>query len=127
VAISNHRLVSFNDGQVTFRWRDSAHNNDQKLMTLSLDEFPAPLPPPFAPQGLCPHPPLRFPRQSSQGSASTAVLCSPRLRRSAIEHSNIHGPRRQFQLVLSEVWRTHANHREIIRRSDPTSLPTHHA
>ena len=39
VAISNHRLVSFNDGQVKFRWRDSAHDNEQKLMTLSLDEF----------------------------------------------------------------------------------------
>jgi hypothetical protein len=39
VAISNHRLVSYADGQVTFRWRDSAHNNEQKLMTLSLDEF----------------------------------------------------------------------------------------
>jgi hypothetical protein len=39
VAISNHRLVSFVDGKVTFRWRDSAHNNEQKLLTLSLDEF----------------------------------------------------------------------------------------
>ena len=39
VAISNHRLVSLADGQVTFRWRDSAHNNEQKLMTVSLDEF----------------------------------------------------------------------------------------
>src|ERR1700722_2530198 len=39
VAISNHRLNSFADGKVTFRWRDSAHNNEQKLMTLSLDEF----------------------------------------------------------------------------------------
>ena len=39
MAISNHRLVSFTDGKVTFRWRDSAHNNEQKLMTLSLDEF----------------------------------------------------------------------------------------
>jgi hypothetical protein len=39
VAISNHRLVSLADGQVTFRWRDSAHHNQQKLMTLSLDEF----------------------------------------------------------------------------------------
>src|SRR6266436_5929683 len=39
VAISNHRLVSFAEGKVTFRWRDSAHNNEQKLMTLSLDEF----------------------------------------------------------------------------------------
>src|ERR1700736_2643323 len=34
IAISNHRLVSLADGQVTFRWRDSAHNNEQKLMTL---------------------------------------------------------------------------------------------
>jgi hypothetical protein len=39
VAISNHRLVSFADGQVTFRWRDSAHNNEQRLMALSLDKF----------------------------------------------------------------------------------------
>jgi hypothetical protein len=39
VAISNHRLVAFADGQVTFRRRDSAHHNQQKLMTLSLDEF----------------------------------------------------------------------------------------
>jgi hypothetical protein len=39
VAISNHRLVSSADQKVTFRWRDSADNNEQKLMTLSLDEF----------------------------------------------------------------------------------------
>jgi len=39
VAISDHRLVSFIDGQVTFRWRDSAHKNRKQLMTLSADEF----------------------------------------------------------------------------------------
>jgi Putative transposase len=39
VAISNHRLVSFIDGQVTFRWRDSAHHNEVKLLTLAVDEF----------------------------------------------------------------------------------------
>ncbi len=39
VAISNHRLVSFADGQVTFRWRDSADHNKQKLLTLPVDEF----------------------------------------------------------------------------------------
>ncbi len=39
VAISNHRLVSSTDDHVTFRWRDSAHHNEQKLLTLSLDEF----------------------------------------------------------------------------------------
>ena len=39
VALSNHRLVSFADGQVTFRWRDSAHGNQQRLMSLAVDEF----------------------------------------------------------------------------------------
>jgi hypothetical protein len=39
VAISNHRLVSFTDGQVTFRWRDSADHNKQKLRSLPVDEF----------------------------------------------------------------------------------------
>src|SRR5712675_294601 len=39
VAISNHRLISIADGVVTFRWRDSAHNNEQKPLPLSVDEF----------------------------------------------------------------------------------------
>ena len=39
VAISNHRLISFADGQVTFRWRDSADHNKQKPLPLSVDEF----------------------------------------------------------------------------------------
>ena len=39
VAISSHRLVTFTEGKVTFRWRDSAHDNEQKLLTLALDEF----------------------------------------------------------------------------------------
>lgn len=39
VAISNHRLVALTDGTVTFRWRDSAHSNNKKLMTLPVDEF----------------------------------------------------------------------------------------
>jgi hypothetical protein len=39
VAISNHRLVSFADGQVTFRWRDSSDHNKQKFLPLSVDEF----------------------------------------------------------------------------------------
>jgi predicted Zn-ribbon and HTH transcriptional regulator len=39
VAISNHRLVSFVDGNVTFRWRDRAHGNREQPMTLPADEF----------------------------------------------------------------------------------------
>jgi hypothetical protein len=39
VAISNSRLVALSDGNVTFRWRDSAHGNKKRLMTLAVDEF----------------------------------------------------------------------------------------
>jgi predicted Zn-ribbon and HTH transcriptional regulator len=39
VAISNHRLVSLVDGNVTFRWRDRAHGNREQPMTLPADEF----------------------------------------------------------------------------------------
>jgi hypothetical protein len=39
VGISNSRLVSFTDGQVSFRWRDSAHKNRKRVMSLPADEF----------------------------------------------------------------------------------------
>ncbi len=34
VAISNHRLLSFDGERVTFRWKDYAHGNKQRVMTL---------------------------------------------------------------------------------------------
>ena len=39
VAISNHRLVSVSEGKVTFRYKDRAHGDQQKTMTLSGEEF----------------------------------------------------------------------------------------
>jgi hypothetical protein len=39
VAIANGRILAFADGRVTFRWRDSAHGNKQKVMTLDAVEF----------------------------------------------------------------------------------------
>ena len=39
IAISNHRLVAFDGRNVTFRWRDYARGNKQRLMTVSADEF----------------------------------------------------------------------------------------
>jgi hypothetical protein len=39
VAISNHRLVAFREGRVSFRWKDYAHGSKQKVMTISADEF----------------------------------------------------------------------------------------
>jgi hypothetical protein len=39
IAISNHRLVSLAHGRVTFRWRDSAHTNKKRIMSLTVEEF----------------------------------------------------------------------------------------
>jgi ribosomal protein L37AE/L43A len=39
IAIANHRLVSIDNGKVTFHWRDYRDNNQQKVMTLSTEEF----------------------------------------------------------------------------------------
>jgi hypothetical protein len=39
VAISNHRLAGFDGNQVTFRWKDYAHGNKKRTMTVSADEF----------------------------------------------------------------------------------------
>jgi hypothetical protein len=39
VAISNHRLISLTDGKVTFRWKDYAHGNKKRKMTVTAEEF----------------------------------------------------------------------------------------
>src|SRR5207253_1024274 len=39
VAISNHRLVAFDGDHITFQWKDYAHNDQQRTMTLSAMEF----------------------------------------------------------------------------------------
>jgi hypothetical protein len=39
VAISNHRLLAFDGEHVRFRWKDYAHGNKQRVMTLSAEEF----------------------------------------------------------------------------------------
>lgn len=39
VAISNHRLIGFDGHKVTFRWKDYAHGNKKRKMTITSDEF----------------------------------------------------------------------------------------
>jgi hypothetical protein len=39
VAISNHRLVDFADGKVTFRWKDYSHGGKHRVLTLPSEEF----------------------------------------------------------------------------------------
>ena len=38
-AIGNQRLVALEDGQVKFRWRDRAHANQVRVMTLPAETF----------------------------------------------------------------------------------------
>ena len=39
IAISNHRIISCENGQVVFSWRDYRNGNKTKIMTLAADEF----------------------------------------------------------------------------------------
>jgi hypothetical protein len=39
IAILVHRLVAFQHDQVTFRWKDYAHGNKKRIMTLGSQEF----------------------------------------------------------------------------------------
>jgi len=39
MAISNHRLTAFDGERVSFLWRDYAHGNKQRIMTLDATEF----------------------------------------------------------------------------------------
>jgi hypothetical protein len=39
VAISNHRIVDFTEGKVSFLWKDYAHSSKQRLMALTAEEF----------------------------------------------------------------------------------------
>jgi hypothetical protein len=39
IAFSNSRLVEVTDTQVKFRWKDYAHGNAQRIMTLGVEEF----------------------------------------------------------------------------------------
>ena len=39
VAISNHRLLAFENDRVSFRWRDYARGGKNRVMTVSADEF----------------------------------------------------------------------------------------
>jgi hypothetical protein len=39
VAISNHRLLAFDGDRVTFQWKDYAHGDRRRTMTLSAMEF----------------------------------------------------------------------------------------
>ena len=69
VAISNHRLLAFDGENVTFRWKDYAHGNKQRKMTVSAHEFCAGSPKTSA-KRVRSHPPVRIPtKHAARGLA----------------------------------------------------------
>ncbi len=125
VAISNHRLVSFADEKATFRWRDSAHNNEQRLMTLSIDEFLRRFLLHLLPQGFVRI--RHFGLLASQPAAChfVAVLLSV-ARLETRTSDGTRGFNRQWSersLALSQMCWTDGGRREAHCRRDPTPAP----
>jgi len=52
-AISNHRIIDFDDHKVSFYYKDYRHGNQKKVMTLTNQEFVRRLSMHFLPKGFC--------------------------------------------------------------------------
>jgi AraC-like DNA-binding protein len=63
---------------VTFRWRDSAHGNKKRLMTLPVEEFLRRFLLHLLPKGFRAHPQLRLPRQPATRYPPAALLSTAR-------------------------------------------------
>ena len=131
VAISNYRLISLADGQVTFRWRDSAHHNEQKVMSLSLDEFLCRFLLHVLPKGFVRIRHFGFlvtrralSRQPAAGHPPATLPAGPRSSSTTNPTRSIHRQGNQTALALSQVWRADGGHRETYRRPTPTPLAT---
>ena len=88
VAISNHRLLAFDGERVTFRWKDYAHGDQRRTMTLTGDGVSAPLRPAHPAARLCPHPAVWLSREWLSHRAPRAARArSSRSRLSAVTHA----------------------------------------
>jgi len=122
VAISNHRLVSFTGGKVTFRWRDSAHDNEQKLLTLTLDEFLRRFLLHLLPKGFVRIRNFGFLANRRRARFPAAMLSLAWHGTRAAGGSKCRLLERP--LALSQVWWTDGGRRKALRCGNPTSLPT---
>ena len=123
VAISNHRLLALVDRQVTFRWRDSADHNRQKVMTVSRDEFLRRFLLHLLPKGF-----VRIRHFGFLANRRRAAL------RQVLRRSSRHSTEKRIgnldrsysapAVALSQVRRTDGRRRTIHRGTTPTSFST---
>src|ERR1019366_5919245 len=113
------------DDQVTFRWRDSAHNNEHKLMTLALDEFLRRFLLHLLPKGFVRIRHFGFLANRRRATLLAALLATPRRSTAIADRTrSLPGPGTQRTLALSQVWRPHDGHRETYRGPTPTPFST---
>ena len=120
-----HRLVSLADGHVTFRWRDSAHGNKQRLMTLAVEEFLRRFLLHVLPRGFRAHPPLRLSGPPAASRTSSALFAVA----SAIPSSSgcncpAGGAPHSLAVAMSALRRNHASCRTPLRRATPPPIST---
>ena len=126
VAISNHRLVALTDDNVTFRWRDSAHGNKKRLMTLSVDEFLRRFLLHLLPRGFVRI--RNFGFLANRRRARLLPLCfavAPAIRSASGRH-HLARAARSLTVELSAVRRNHACRRTALRSSTPPPFSATH-
>ena len=122
VAISNSRLVALSEGNVTFRWRDSAHGNKKRLMALPVEEFLRRFLLHLLPRGF-----MRirnFGFLANRRRAELLPLCLRLLQSSDHPAVATASPRAAHPLAvaMSAVRRNHARCRTPLRRATPAPI-----
>jgi len=121
VAISNHRLRSLENGNVSFAWKDYAHRNQTIDMTLDAVEFMRRFLLHVLPSGFVRHPPVRSTRQSrpqtKTGSVSRSACRTPTAHRWAGQSRS--ADRRPASLPRLRA-RATDRHRTSHRSTDPS-------
>ena len=122
VGISNSRLFSLSDGQVSFRWRDSAHGNTKRIMNLLVDEFLRRFLLHLLPRGF-----VRIRNFGFLANRQRARLLPPAPQLCPSHTGSDHSLRAQAEPDSSQVpalQRNHARGRAVLPGSTAPSLPT---
>jgi hypothetical protein len=122
VAISNSRLIALANGHVTFRWRDSAHGNKKRLMTLPVDEFLRRFLLHVLPRGFVRIRNFGFPRQPPPCPPPATLFSVAPATPSASNTHRLAGDAHSLALAMSALRRNHAGYRAPLCHTTPPQI-----